>query len=153
MTDTNPPHAYVQPDLSLIGQEHVRRYLETDGAVGHEWNGATCLILTTRGRKSGEPRSVPLIYGRDGDDYIVIASKGGAPEHPSWYENLLAEPRVHVQVRCDRFDAIARTIHGVGRDRLWSVMTSLWPNYDQYAKRTTRKIPLIVLKRHGPASP
>jgi deazaflavin-dependent oxidoreductase (nitroreductase family) len=138
---------YVKPDLSLVGPEHVRRYRETDGEVGHDWNGASCLILTTRGRRSGEPRPQALIYGRDGDRYVVVASKGGAPTHPAWYANLVAEPRVEVQVRADRFQAIARSAEGAERERLWKLMTSVWPNYDQYAARTERRIPVVVLER------
>ena len=138
---------YVKPDLSLVGPEHVRRYRETDGEVGHDWNGASCLILTTRGRRSGEPRPQALIYGRDGESYVVVASKGGAPTHPAWYGNLVAEPRVEVQVRADRFKAIARSAEGAERERLWKLMTSVWPNYDQYAARTGRRIPVVVLER------
>ncbi len=93
----------------LFGQEHVRRYLQTDGAEGHEWQGTTVLILTTTGRRSGDQRSTPLIYGKHGDDYVVVASKGGAEEHPAWYLNLSSEPEVTVQVRGDRFKARART--------------------------------------------
>lgn len=141
---------YVKPDLSLVGPEHVRRYRETDGAVGHDWNGASCLILTTRGRRSGEPRPQALIYGRDGERYVVVASKGGAPTHPAWYANLVAEPRVEVQVRADRFQAIARSAEGSERERLWKIMTSVWPNYDQYAARTERRIPVVVLERARP---
>lgn len=138
---------YVKPDLSLVGPEHVRRYRETDGEVGHDWNGASCLILTTRGRRSGEPRPQALIYGRDGESYVVVASKGGAPTHPAWYGNLVAEPRVEVQVRADRFQAIARSAEGAERERLWKLMTRVWPNYDQYAARTERRIPVVVLER------
>src|SRR3977135_1459572 len=92
----------------LFGQEHVKRYLETDGAEGHEWQGTTVLILTTTGRRSGDQRSTPLIYQRHGDDYLVVASKGGAPDAPAWYLNLKAEPEVTVQVLDDRFKAHAR---------------------------------------------
>src|SRR3954453_14444322 len=88
----------------LFGPEHVKRYVETDGEVGHDWrDGAPTLILTTTGRRSGEPRPTPLIYGRHGDDYLVVASKGGAPEPPAWYLNLTDDPKVHVQVKADRF--------------------------------------------------
>lgn len=134
-------------DLSLVGPEHVRRYVETDGEVGHDWNGAPCLILTTRGRRSGDPRPQPLIYGRDGDAHIVVASKAGAPTHPSWYHNLVADPRVEVQVHSDRFSARARVAEGVERERLWRTMTAVWPSYDDYAARTTRAIPVVVLER------
>jgi deazaflavin-dependent oxidoreductase (nitroreductase family) len=136
-------------DLSLVGPEHVRRYQETDGAVGHDWNGAPCLILTTRGRRSGEERAIPLIYGRDGERFIVVASKGGAPTHPAWYRNLAAEPRCRVQVRADCFDVAARVAHGEERERLWTLMARVWPSYDQYAARTQRQIPVVVLERAG----
>jgi proline iminopeptidase len=85
------------PDYSLFGDEHVRQYETTGGKVGHDWNGAACLILHTIGRKSGETRKFPLIYGRDGDDYVLVASKGGAPENPGWYRNLVAHPDVKIR--------------------------------------------------------
>jgi deazaflavin-dependent oxidoreductase (nitroreductase family) len=140
---------YTPPDISLFGDEHVRRYEETDGEVGYLWNGATCLVLTTAGAKTGLLRKTALICGFDGDRTIVVASRGGAPEHPQWYRNLVAEPRVHVQVLGERYGAVARTAHGDERDRLWSVMTAVWPNYDEYVKRTTRVIPVVVLERAG----
>ena len=89
----------------LFGQDHVKRYVETDGEEGHDWQGTTTLILTTTGRRTGEQRSTPLIYQPDGDAYLVVASKGGADEPPAWYLNLEADPEVHVQVRGDRFAA------------------------------------------------
>jgi deazaflavin-dependent oxidoreductase (nitroreductase family) len=138
---------YVAPDITLVGDEHVRRYRETDGAVGHEWNGVHCLILTTRGRRTGEPRDSALIYGRDGDDYVVVASMGGAPEHPGWYRNLTVNPSVEVQVLGDRFRAVGRTASPEERPRLWDFMAEIWPNYDVYATRTSREIPVVVLHR------
>ncbi|ADP82177.1 nitroreductase family deazaflavin-dependent oxidoreductase [Pseudofrankia inefficax] len=138
---------YTAPDLALFGDGHVERYLQTDGAVGHAWNGVTCLLLWTVGRRTGQRRVNPLIYGRDGDDYLVIASQGGAPNHPGWYHNLLAQPEVEVQVEADRFTARARTAEGEERDRLWTLMAARWPNYDEYTKRTTRRIPVVVLER------
>jgi len=144
---TDSGSKYVTPDLTMFGDEHVRRYEETDGAVGYLWNGATCLVLTTRGRRSGETRKHALICGFDGDSCVVVASKGGAPTHPNWYLNLVADPDVGVQVRGDRFRAVARTAEGAERDRLWSLMTDVWPNYDQYRERTTRTIPVVVLER------
>lgn len=138
---------YTPPDLTLIGEEHVRRYLETGGAVGHEWNGVHTLVLTTTGRKSGEKRRSAMIYGQDGGDYVVIASQGGMPTHPNWYLNLVADPDVEVQVAGDRFRARARTAEGDERDRLWSLMTSIWPNFDVYQTRTDRRIPVVVLER------
>jgi deazaflavin-dependent oxidoreductase (nitroreductase family) len=131
----------------LFGQEHVRRYLETDGAEGHEWEGTHTLILTTTGRRSGEPRSTPLIYGRHGDDYLVVASKGGAPADPAWYRNLVEHPDVIVQVKGDRFAAKARTASPQEKPALWSTMTAEWPAYDEYQTKTDREIPVVVLER------
>jgi len=141
--------AYVLPDVTLLGAEHIRRYEETDGEVGHEWNGATCLVLTTTGRKTGLERKFALIYDRDGDNYLVVASKGGAPTHPGWYLNLVANPEVTVQVRGDRFAARARTATPEEKPRLWAIMTTNWPNYDVYATRTDRDIPVVVLEPVG----
>ena len=97
------------PDYSLFGDEHVRQYEATGGKVGHDWNGASCLILHTTGRKSGETRKFPLIYGRDGEDYVLVASKGGAPDHPGWYKNLVAHPDVKIQVWDKVIPVTART--------------------------------------------
>lgn len=134
-------------DRSLFGDEHVRRYEETDGDVGYIWNGVPILILTTTGRVSGKTRKHALIFGRDGDDVVVVASKGGAPQHPQWYQNLVAEPNVHVQVQADRFDAVARTASPEEKERLWPTMTQLWPSYDDYEARTDRDIPVVIISR------
>jgi deazaflavin-dependent oxidoreductase (nitroreductase family) len=131
----------------LFGQEHVKRYLATDGEEGHEWNGTHVLILTTTGRRSGEQRSTPLIYGRHGDDYLVVASKGGAPEDPAWYLNLSDQPEVHVQVLGDRFSAHARTATPDEKPELWEEMTARWPAYNHYQHKTNRDIPVVVLER------
>jgi deazaflavin-dependent oxidoreductase (nitroreductase family) len=133
----------------LFGQEHVRRYRQTDGAEGHDWQGTTVLILTTTGRRSGASRSTPLIYGKHGDDYVVVASKGGAEEHPGWYLNLSANPEVAVQVRGDRFAAHARTATAKEKPALWGMMTERWPPYDEYQHKTNREIPVVVLEREG----
>ena len=132
----------------LFGDEHIRRYEETDGEVGHDWEGgAPCLILTTKGRKTGEDRKFALIYQQHDGDYILVASKGGAPEHPGWYLNLLANPDVKVQVRADKFAAKARTADDAERAELWPVMTNVWPDYDKYQTKTDRQIPVVVLER------
>lgn len=140
---------YIQPDLSLLGAEHVKRYRETNGEVGHIWNGATALLLTTIGRKSGEARTQPLIYGTHQGKYIVVASKGGAPSHPAWYLNLCETPQVEIQVKEQVMKATARTADDAERGTLWQVMTAVWPNYEQYAERTERKIPVVVLEPQG----
>ncbi len=137
---------------NLFGEEHVRRYRETDGEVGHDWRrGSKILLLTTMGRKSGEPRTTPLIYEEDEDDYVIVASKGGAPDNPDWYRNLVEEPQVELQVKDDVFPARARTATGEGRERLWQLMTQQWPDYDEYQKQTDREIPVVVLERAGSA--
>ncbi len=138
---------YTPPDLDLLGAEHVRRYQETDGEVGYIWNGVPILLLTTTGRKSGQPRTTPLIYGRDGDDYLVVASMGGAPQHPNWYRNLLAQPAAQIQVRADHVEVMARTAGDDEKARLWGIVSKLWPNYDVYQSRTDRVIPVVVLSR------
>jgi deazaflavin-dependent oxidoreductase (nitroreductase family) len=131
----------------LFGEEHVRRYRETDGAVGHIWRrGSKILLLTTTGRSSGEPRTVPLIYEQAGEDYVVVASKGGAPEHPGWYLNLAKEPHVELQVKGRVFGARARTATGDERERLWQLAAQQWPAYDEYQEKTEREIPVVVLE-------
>ena len=136
----------------LFGDAHVRRYRETGGDVGHIWRrGAKTLLLTTRGRKTGNPTTVPLIYEQDGETYVIVASKGGAPKHPGWYRNLARDPNVEVQVQDDVFAAHARTATGAERERLWRLAAQQWPDYDAYQRRTEREIPVIVLERvHQP---
>jgi deazaflavin-dependent oxidoreductase (nitroreductase family) len=135
--------------LTLFGQEHVERYVATDGKEGHDWRGTQTLILTTRGRRSGEPRPQPLIYGRAGEGYLVVASKGGAPDHPAWYLNLQADPDVEIQVWGDRMRAHARTATAEERAAFWPVMTREWPDYDAYQAKTDREIPIVVLEPQG----
>ena len=136
-------------DRSLFGPEHVRRYRETNGEVGYIWNGVPILLLTTTGRRTGDPSTTPLIFGRDGDRYVVVASKGGAPEHPGWYRNLVKHPEVELQVKDEQFPARARTASGDERDRLWATMAEIWPAYDDYVHKTEREIPVVVLERAG----
>lgn len=132
----------------LFGQEHIDVYRETDGEVGHDWkDGAPTLILTTTGRKSGEERDSPLIYGMAGDNPMIVASKGGHPAHPAWYLNLREHPEVKVQIRGDIFDARARDATPEERPGLWKRMTEIWPPYDQYQQRTDREIPIVILER------
>jgi deazaflavin-dependent oxidoreductase (nitroreductase family) len=127
--------------------EHIQKYVETDGAEGHEWRpGVHTLLLTTKGRKSGELRRTALIYQRDGDNYVIVASQGGMPRHPSWYFNLSADPVVDVQVAADKFRARARTAGPDERDRLWKLMNEVWPDYTEYQKKTDREIPVVVLE-------
>ncbi|MFA1551250.1 nitroreductase family deazaflavin-dependent oxidoreductase [Actinomadura chokoriensis] len=131
----------------LYGKEHVKRYQETDGAEGHDWQGTTTLLLTTTGRKTGKERTTPLIYEPEGDAYLVVASKGGADEPPLWYLNLQADPEVKVQVKGDRFTARARTATPEEKPPLWRKMVAAWPAYDEYQTKTSRDIPVVVLER------
>jgi deazaflavin-dependent oxidoreductase (nitroreductase family) len=133
------------PDFRLFGDEHVRQYEATSGKVGHDWNDTSVLILHTTGRKSGETRKHPLIYGRDGDDYLIVASKGGAPEHPGWYKNLVAHPDATIQVWDQLIPVTARTASPEEKRRLWPIMLGKWPAYDSYQEKTERDIPLVIL--------
>lgn len=131
----------------LFGDEHVRRYEETDGEVGHDWEGgAPVLVLTTTGRKTGKQRKFALIYQKIGDAYVVVASKGGAETHPGWYFNLVEYPEVGVQVGAERFTARARTAESGEKPELWSKMAAVWPAYDEYQANTDREIPVVVLE-------
>jgi deazaflavin-dependent oxidoreductase (nitroreductase family) len=132
----------------LFGDEHVRRYVETDGEVGYIWReGTPILILTVTGRKSGKEYSTPLIFGEDDGNYVIVGSQGGRPHHPDWYLNLAANPEVGVQVKADKFRARARTAEGEERERLWRQMNGIWTHYDEYQEKTDRVIPVVVLER------
>jgi deazaflavin-dependent oxidoreductase (nitroreductase family) len=134
-------------DDQLFGDEHVRVYRETGGERGYEWRGTTILLLSTRGRKSGEPRTTPLIHRVDNGHWVIVASKGGAPQNPAWFENLRAEPDAEIEVRAERIPIVASVAEGEERSRLWSLMTEVWPAYDEYQSWTEREIPVVVLSR------
>ena len=145
------------PDtLSDWMKDHVRRYLATDGADGHMLKlpshdkPVPTLLLTTTGRKSGQKFLFPLIYGPAGKGWVVIASKGGAPDHPGWYKNLAANPTVAVQIEGRKTDARARVATGDERARLWREMAALFPPYDRYQEKAGgREIPVVVLEPTG----
>ena len=133
-------------------QQHIELYL-SDPERGHLWDASIgggkgptpTLLLTTTGAKSGQPRLLPLIYGAHGDGAIIIASKGGAPEHPAWYLNLVANPAVEVQIAARKFAATARVASGEERERLWAQMVEVYPPYTDYQNATAREIPVVVL--------
>jgi deazaflavin-dependent oxidoreductase (nitroreductase family) len=126
---------------------HIQQYLDTDGSQGHHFQGYDALLLTTRGRKSGVLRRTALYYGVDGGRYVLVASNGGSPQHPLWYLNLAADPRVELQVGADRFAAEAHTATGDDRARLFTMMASIFPPYNEYQARAGREIPVVVLER------
>jgi deazaflavin-dependent oxidoreductase (nitroreductase family) len=133
----------------LFGDAHVQRYIETNGEEGYDWrNGTKILVLFTKGRKSGEERANALIMEPDGDDYLIVASKGGAPAPPAWLVNMEANPDdVEVQIKGDRFKAHARIATAEEKPRMWEKMAAAWPDYDNYQQKTDREIPVVVLER------
>ena len=134
-------------DDQLFGAEHVRLYRETSGEHGYHWRGTTILLLTTTGRRSGEPRTTPLIHRVDDGRWVIVASKGGAPEHPSWFTNLEADPDATIQVLADEIPVRFSVAEGEERARLWTLMTEVWPAYDDYQAKTDREIPIVILTR------
>lgn len=142
-------------ELPSFIQDHLNRYLSTNGEDGYFWDASLgggkgmvpTLLLTTTGRKSGLPLQLPLIFGESGQDYVVVASKGGAPTHPAWYLNLEANPDVQVQVKADKFAARAHTANAEERARLWPLMVGIYGPYEEYQKKTDRQIPVVVLRR------
>jgi deazaflavin-dependent oxidoreductase (nitroreductase family) len=134
-------------DDQLFGDKHVRVYRETGGEQGYRWRGTEILLLNTTGHQSGKDRTMALIHRTDGDRFVVVASKGGAPEHPAWFVNLEADPDVSIQVRDEIIPVHASVAEGEERARLWSLMTEVWPDYDKYQTKTDREIPVVVLQR------
>ena len=134
-------------DDELFGAEHVRAYRESAGEHGYHWRGTTILLLTTTGRSSGEPRTTPLLHRTDAERWVLVASKGGAPENPGWYENLKADPQATIEVLGEEIPVLASTASGDERARLWSLMAEVWPAYDDYQGKTDREIPVVVLTR------
>ena len=148
----NPRMPVNVPDFVL---DHLRRYLDSNGEDGHMWNSAglgdhgecPALLLTTTGRRTGQSVITPLIYGEAGGVYVVVGSRGGAPTHPNWYLNLVANPEVEVQIRAERFKARARTAVGDERAQLWDLMLTIYPTYTELQNKTERKIPIVVLEK------
>ncbi len=146
--------AKLAPNLPDWMVEHANRYLSSGGTEGHIYRmtqpgrpeiSVPSLLLTTSGRKSGEKFIFPLFYGNTGEGYFVVASKGGAPTHPGWYRNILANPEVEVQVGTAKIKACARTATGEERARLWEEALKFWPPYADYQRKTEREIPVVVL--------
>ncbi|WP_116951998.1 nitroreductase family deazaflavin-dependent oxidoreductase [Jiangella endophytica] len=125
--------------------EQTRTYLTSGGSEGHEANGLRMLVLVATGRTSGQPRRTCLIYGTSGNDFVLVASKGGADEDPDWFKNLEADPSVGVQVGTRRFTGRARLASPAEREALWPQMVRIFPLYGDYADKTDRQIPVVLL--------
>ena len=136
---TNSPNGWVA--------KHIQEYVTSDGKKGHKWNGRLTLLLTTRGRKSGMLRRTALIYGMDGENYLLVASNDGSENHPLWYLNLLEDSKVELQVGAEKFSAKAKVANPKEKPRLWKIMSKIFPTYDKYQANAEREIPLIILKR------
>lgn len=134
-------------DPSDFNQQLIEEYRATDGKVTGVFAGRPLMLLTTTGAKSGQPRTAPLVYTTDGDDLVVIASKGGAPTNPAWYHNLRAQPLVTIELGADRFQAQARVTEGQERERLYANQAEQMPAFADYQRNATREIPVVVLKR------
>ncbi|WP_018348459.1 nitroreductase family deazaflavin-dependent oxidoreductase [Longispora albida] len=126
---------------------HIQRYVDSDGADGHLYQGMPTLLLTTRGRRSGKLRRTPLIYGEHQGRYLIVASNGGDPKHPGWYHNLTEQPEVHLQVGPEKFTAVASTASEAAKQELWPIMTKIFPTYDRYQAVAGRPIPVVILER------
>jgi deazaflavin-dependent oxidoreductase (nitroreductase family) len=127
-------------------QDHLREYVESGGEEGYTMRGVPTLILTTTGRRSGKRRSTPVMFGRDGDNFVIVGSLGGASKHPYWYLNLLEDPDVEVQHKTDCIRGTASVATGEERERLWKIMTEVFPTYDRYQERTDRELPVVVIE-------
>ena len=131
----------------LFGKEHIERYEATGGEEGYDWQGTTILLLHTTGRKSGKAYTHPLIYRDWEGKYLIVASKGGAPDSPEWFKNIEADPNVEIQIKDEKFAAHARTATEDEKPAMWKHMAEVWPDYDDYQKKTDRPIPVVVLER------
>lgn len=135
------------PDYNAFNRSVIAEFRQNDGTVTGAFAGSPLLLLTTTGAKTGAARTTPLVHSRDGDRIVVIASKGGAPSHPDWFRNLSANPEVTVELPGETFRAQARVADGDERDRLYRAQAELMPNFDEYAAKTDRLIPVVVLER------
>lgn len=135
------------PDMNEFNKGVIEEFRKTGGKVGGQFAGAPMIIVTHTGAKSGKSYTTPLVYSKDGDRYVIIASKAGAPNNPSWYHNLKAHPSVTVEVGSEKFQARATVASGVERDRLFKQQADKMPFFNDYQKKTKRTIPVVVLER------
>ena len=135
------------PDMNDWNRQLIEAFRANKGKVGGMWEGRPLLLLTTTGAKSGQRRTNPVMYLRDGERLLVFASKGGAPTNPDWYHNLVAHPEVTVEVGNETYDAIATPLTGEERDQFYAQWAQMYPQFGEYQKNTTRKIPVVALER------
>lgn len=145
MTAYDPADVKISPEPWVA--EQARRYEESNGAEGTDMQGYPCLLLDYQGRRSGDWHRTVLIYGRDGDDYLIVASKGGAPDHPKWFLSIRENTEVHLRVLGERFAARAEVLSPEEKTRAWPIMVGVYPPYEEYQKKTDRDIPVIRLRR------
>jgi deazaflavin-dependent oxidoreductase (nitroreductase family) len=134
-------------EVNEFNQRIMDEFRANKGVVGGPFEGAPMVLLTTKGARSGELRTTPLVYSKDGDRLVIIASMAGAPKHPAWFLNLRANPEVTLEVGTEKFKARAVVTEGAERDRLFKAQAALMPNFDEYQQKTTRVIPVVVLER------
>jgi deazaflavin-dependent oxidoreductase (nitroreductase family) len=134
-------------DFNAFNKGIIDEFRASGGKVGGMFAGAPMVLLTTRGARSGQPRTTPLVYTTDGDRLVVLASKGGADTNPAWYHNLVANPDVTVEVGSEKFTATAAVPTGPERDRLFNAQAALMPNFAEYQQKTKRRIPVVTLER------
>ena len=133
--------------MSEYNAQIIDEFRGSDGKVGGRWEGRNLLLLTTTGRKSGRPHTTPMVYTPDADRLLVYASKAGAPKHPDWYLNLVADPHVVVEAGSERYDAIATPLEGEERDREFALQAERVPTFAEYQQQTERVIPVVALRR------
>jgi deazaflavin-dependent oxidoreductase (nitroreductase family) len=131
----------------VVGKLNTKLYRASGGRLGASFKGAPVLLLTTTGRKTGKPRTNPLLYLEDGDAFAIVASVGGAPTHPVWFLNLKANPAVEVQIGTTKEQRHAREATPEERDRLWPRLVAMYGDYAAYQQKTTRTIPVVLLER------
>ena len=136
-------------DYQDFNKNLISEFRENGGKTTGVFAQAPLMLLTTTGAKSGNKHTTPLVYTKDGDKVVIIASKGGAPTHPAWYHNIVANPEVTVELPGDTFTGEAKPAEGDERKRLYDVQAALMPNFAEYQANTTRQIPVIVIERTG----
>jgi deazaflavin-dependent oxidoreductase (nitroreductase family) len=136
-------------DMKEINRKVIEEFRANGGKVGGQFAGAPMVLITTKGAKSGKSYINPLVYSRDGEKYVIIASFAGGPKNPSWYHNLVAHPTPTVEIGSERFQAKATFPNGAERERLFDQQASQMPIFNEYRKKTARQIPVVVLERIG----